>query len=127
MWKFIHFLQNNGQDLLVLTREHIFLVLVSTSAAILIGVPLGVLLTRIKSLRTPVLGFANIMQTVPSLALWPVDTDSVYRRHRCANGHHRTRPLCVAACHSQHRHRNLGHRPKTIEAADAIGMTGWQV
>ena len=36
----------------------------------MIGVPLGVLLTRVKALRTPVLGFANVMQTVPSLALF---------------------------------------------------------
>ena len=36
----------------------------------LIGLPLGILLTRFKPLRGPVLGFANIMQTVPSLALF---------------------------------------------------------
>src|SRR5580658_3934729 len=38
--------------------------------AIAIGVPLGVLLTRSKGWRRPVLGAANILQTIPSLALF---------------------------------------------------------
>ncbi len=67
---FLEFLQQNWSEILALTREHIFLVFISTVFAVLIGVPLGVLLTRKKSLQTPVLGFANIMQTVPSLALF---------------------------------------------------------
>ena len=67
---FFRFLHQNWPELLTLTREHIFLVFISTGFAILLGVPLGILLTRIKSLQTPILGFANIMQTVPSLALF---------------------------------------------------------
>src|SRR5678815_3166576 len=67
---FAQFLKANWIELLTLTREHIFLVLISTGAAVLIGLPTGILLTRVKGLRTPVLGFANIMQTVPSLALF---------------------------------------------------------
>jgi osmoprotectant transport system permease protein len=67
---FFEFLQQNFSELLALTREHLFLVLVATFFAVLVGVPLGVLLTRIKLLQTPVLGFANVMQTVPSLALF---------------------------------------------------------
>ena len=64
------FLARNGGELLGLTFEHLVLVLVSTGIAILIGVPLGILLTRKPGLSKPVLGFANIMQTVPSLALF---------------------------------------------------------
>ncbi|MEA4894504.1 MAG: ABC transporter permease [Oscillospiraceae bacterium] len=37
--------------------------------AIIIGVPLGILITRVKSLQTPILGIAGILQTIPSLAL----------------------------------------------------------
>ncbi|HEY8560914.1 MAG TPA: ABC transporter permease/substrate-binding protein [Pyrinomonadaceae bacterium] len=66
----LEFLKQNWAELLVLTREHLVLVLVSTALAVSIGVPLGVLLTRRKSLQTPVLGIANILQTVPSLALF---------------------------------------------------------
>ena len=67
---FFQFLQQNWSELFALTREHLFLVLISTFSAVLIGVPLGILLTRIKSLQTPILGFASVMQTIPSLALF---------------------------------------------------------
>src|SRR5258708_34706977 len=67
---FVDFIRQNWLELLTLTREHILLVVLSTGLAIVVGVPAGILLTRIKSLRAPVLGFANIMQTVPSLALF---------------------------------------------------------
>jgi osmoprotectant transport system substrate-binding protein/osmoprotectant transport system permease protein len=67
---FAEFLSRHGAELAELTVEHLFLVTVSTGLAILIGVPLGILLTRKPALSKPVLGFANIMQTVPSLALF---------------------------------------------------------
>src|SRR3990172_7990679 len=52
------------------TIEHIWLVVASVGLAIAVGVPLGILLTRRPRWRTPVLGFANIVQTIPSLALF---------------------------------------------------------
>jgi osmoprotectant transport system permease protein len=67
---FFEFLLGNSRELFELVLEHLFLVVVSTGIAILIGVPLGILLTRKPGLSKPVLGFANIMQTVPSLALF---------------------------------------------------------
>lgn len=66
----VEFFSRNSGELVTLTLEHLFLVIVSTGIAILIGVPLGILLTRKPALSKPVLGFANIMQTVPSLALF---------------------------------------------------------
>ena len=51
-------------------RQHLELVLVSTAVAVLIGIPTGILITRKRSLRGPVLGIANVMQTIPSLALF---------------------------------------------------------
>ena len=57
-------------DLLQLTGEHLVLVLSAMTAAMLIGVPLGVLLTRHEGLRQWLLGFASVMQTIPSLALF---------------------------------------------------------
>ena len=67
---FFEFLLRNRQEVLTLVAEHFFLVVVSTAVAVSIGVPLGILLTRKPALSKPVLGFANIMQTVPSLALF---------------------------------------------------------
>ncbi len=64
------FLRQNWRDILFHTGEHLQLVLIATLIAIAIGIPVGILLTRRASLRAPVLGIANIMQTVPSLALF---------------------------------------------------------
>jgi len=50
--------------------EHLWLVGISSALAVLIGVPAGILLTRRPRLRAPVIGFANVVQTVPSLALF---------------------------------------------------------
>jgi len=58
------------QEIAQLTGEHFVLVLVSMAIAAGAGLPLGILLTRRASLRTPLLGFANVMQTIPSLALF---------------------------------------------------------
>lgn len=66
----IEFFTQQRGELLDLVLEHLFLVVVSTSIAVLIGVPVGILLTRRPALSKPILGFANIVQTVPSLALF---------------------------------------------------------
>ncbi len=66
----IDFLSRNRAEFLTLLGEHLLLVGVATGIAIMIGVPLGVLLTRKPRLSTPVLGLANIFQTIPSLALF---------------------------------------------------------
>jgi osmoprotectant transport system permease protein len=66
----LSFLQHNWEEMLTLLSQHLVLVLVSTFVAVVIGVPTGVLLTRKRVLRGPVLGIANVMQTIPSLALF---------------------------------------------------------
>src|SRR6266705_2111776 len=63
------FYVRNSQEVLGLVGQHLYLVAISTGAAIVIGVPLGILLTRRPAWRGPVLGVANVFQTVPSLAL----------------------------------------------------------
>lgn len=67
---FWQFLQANWSELLQLVRQHIVLVFVSILVAVIIGVPTGIILTRYRALRGPVLGIANVMQTIPSLALF---------------------------------------------------------
>jgi osmoprotectant transport system permease protein len=67
---FWHFLQLNWSELLLLIGQHVKLVAVAIVVAVVIGVPVGILLTRHRALRGPVLGIANIMQTIPSLALF---------------------------------------------------------
>lgn len=58
------------QQMVELTSQHIVLVLVSMAAAGAIGIPAGILLTRRAAFRPGLLGFANVMQTIPSLALF---------------------------------------------------------
>jgi osmoprotectant transport system permease protein len=67
LWQF---LIAQRAEVFQLSLEHLFLVAVSTGIATLIGVPLGIMLTRRPALSKPILAFANIMQTVPSLALF---------------------------------------------------------
>ena len=59
-----------GQEILDLTFEHLYLVSLSMGIAAAVAVPVGILLTRRAFLQRWVLGFANVMQTVPSLALF---------------------------------------------------------
>ena len=66
-WQFM--LQNRGQ-VLEQTGEHLWLVGISMLLAALIGIPLGILITRVPRLNKPVLGAANVIQTIPSLALF---------------------------------------------------------
>ncbi len=49
--------------------EHLWLTGIATSSAILIGVPLGILITRHPVWRGTVLGVAGVMQTIPSVAM----------------------------------------------------------
>ena len=53
-----------------LTLEHLALVLIAMAIAIAIAVPAGIAATRRPGWRRGAVGFANIMQTVPSLALF---------------------------------------------------------
>jgi osmoprotectant transport system permease protein len=64
------FIPGNWREVLELTGEHLLLVAVSTLLAVAVGLPLGLLLTRRAAWKRPVLAVANILQTVPSLALF---------------------------------------------------------
>jgi len=58
------------QEILELSGEHLVLVFIAIAIATAIGIPTGILLTRRLAPRRWVLGFASVMQTVPSLALF---------------------------------------------------------
>ena len=65
-----HFFVENHTEVLDLTLEHLWMVGWSILFAVLVGIPLGILITRWPILNKPVLGSANIIQTIPSLALF---------------------------------------------------------
>jgi osmoprotectant transport system permease protein len=64
------FLIKYAPEIFQYTLEHLFLVGIAIAIAILIGIPLGILITRQTNLRQPILVIANILQTIPSLALF---------------------------------------------------------
>ncbi|MBZ5551155.1 MAG: ABC transporter permease subunit [Acidobacteriia bacterium] len=66
----IDFLIRNRAEVLTFALQHVFLVAAGTGAGILAGIPVGVLLTRKPALSKPVLAAANVLQTIPSLALF---------------------------------------------------------
>jgi osmoprotectant transport system permease protein len=59
-----------ANEILELTAEHLTLVLSAMAVAIVLGVSSGILLTRRAGLRRWLLGFASVVQTIPSLALF---------------------------------------------------------
>lgn len=67
---FFGFILQNRSQVLELTGEHLWLVGLSTLFATLIGIPLGIVIAHWPRLNKPVLAGANIIQTVPSLALF---------------------------------------------------------
>src|ERR1700757_2079988 len=66
----VRFILNNHAQVLELTLEHLWLVALSTIFAMLIGIPLGIVIAHRPRLNKPVLAGANIIQTIPSLALF---------------------------------------------------------
>ena len=67
---FLHFLAENHAQLVELTLEHLWLVMSSTALAVIVGIPLGILIAHWPVMNRPVLATANIIQTIPSLALF---------------------------------------------------------
>jgi osmoprotectant transport system permease protein len=66
----VNFLLTHKREVAMLTGEHLWLVGVAMLLAVAFGVPLGILLTRRPKLKTLILGSTNIVQTIPSLALF---------------------------------------------------------
>ncbi|MGL6197469.1 MAG: glycine betaine ABC transporter substrate-binding protein [Lachnospiraceae bacterium] len=65
----LEYIVQNKQQILSLLIEHIQMTLISLGLSILIGVPLGILICYIRKLSKPVIGLANVIQAIPSMAL----------------------------------------------------------
>src|SRR5947208_9843714 len=125
---FWHFLQQNWPELLTLIRQHIVLVFAAIAIAVAIGVPTGIALTRYASLRSPILGVANIMQTIPSLALFgflipiPFIGGIGARTALVALVLYALLPILRNTCVGL-----TSVDPAILEAAEAMGMTEQQI
>jgi osmoprotectant transport system permease protein len=65
----IQYFEQHSGEILQATLEHITIVGITMLISIAIGVPLGILVARKPWLSNPILGAANIAETIPSLAL----------------------------------------------------------
>ncbi len=125
---FLRFMVANRGQVLNLTLEHITLAGLATLLAALVGIPLGVVITRFPKLSKPVLGAANIIQTVPSLALFGFLLPAPWIGDRAA----RLAILALAlyALLPLIRNTYAGIRsidPAIVEAGRAMGLTDWQL
>ena len=64
------FLNQYAPEILLRSGEHLVLVAIAITISISIGIPLGILITRQTQLAAPILGLANAIQTIPSLAIF---------------------------------------------------------
>src|SRR5215475_15636045 len=66
----VRFWLSHQEELATFAGQHVLLVAVSTAVAVAIGVPLGILAARRPRLAAPLVAVANVVQTVPSLAMF---------------------------------------------------------
>lgn len=121
------FFDRYGSQIGRLTFEHVWLTGSAMLFAVAIAVPLGILLTRRERLARPVLAFANIVQTIPSLALFGLLLPVPFLGDRAAR-------LAIVALIGYAllpilRNTYAGIRgidPSLVDVANALGMTNRQ-
>ena len=67
--EFLIYVIEQRNEIFTLLFQHIRLTVFSVIFSIMLGVPLGILIKYVKKLNKPILGFANIVQAIPSMAL----------------------------------------------------------
>src|SRR5688572_10713273 len=66
----LQFWQSHGAETLRLLSQHVSLVIISTLAAMLAGIPIGIAAARRPRIGGPLAAAASVVQTIPSLALF---------------------------------------------------------
>jgi osmoprotectant transport system permease protein len=121
------FLSQYGSEITTLTFEHLWLTGAAILAAVAIAVPTGIALTRAPQWAKPVIGVANILQTIPSLALFGFLLPLPWLGERAA----RIAIVALTAYALLPILRNTytgirGIDPAVLEVARALGLTGRQ-
>lgn len=121
------FLSQYGSEILTLTFEHLWLTGFALLFATAISLPLGIWLTRAPRWSGPVLGVVNILQTIPSLAMFGFLLPLPFLGERAA----RIAIVALTAYALLPILRNTyagirGIDPAVLEVARALGMTGTQ-
>lgn len=119
------FMAQNFSEILSRLFQHVQITLFAIGIAIVIGVPLGILISYIRPLNKPVLGFANVMQAIPSIALLGFLVPFLGIGERPA--------IFMVVVYSllpiiKNTATGLASiNPETVEAAKGIGMTRFQI
>jgi osmoprotectant transport system permease protein len=121
------FFAQYGGEIVTLTVEHLWLTGAAMLLATAIAVPVGVWLTRSERWARPVLAAANVLQTIPSLAMFGFLLPLPWLGERAA----RIAIVALTAYALLPILRNTyagirGIDPAVNEVARALGLTGWQ-
>jgi len=68
----MEYILKHPERMVTLTLQHIEIVVIAVIVALIIGIPLGILVTRLRWLETPVTGIAGVLYTIPSLAVFAI-------------------------------------------------------
>lgn len=125
MQELITYVSGHWPRLLGLTAQHLKLALTAVFYGVLVGVPVGYLITRFRRLAEPVLWVANALQTIPALAL--IGFVMLFLGLSPATGIfclfvYTLMPI-IRSTHTA----ILSIDPALIEAAEGMGMTRWQI
>ena len=121
----IEYIAGNWNDILGRAGEHVYLAFTAVALACLVGIPVGLLINRSKRLANAVISVANVMQTVPSLAMFALLIPLVGIREKNA-----IVALFLYALLPIIKNTYIGIRsvdPSVIEAAKGMGMSRIQI
>ena len=125
MFSFIEYAMSNYKLIIELTFQHLSIAFLSVGGAILIGIPLGLLISKFVKLKKPVLATSSVIQAIPSLALMGIFIPIIGIGNKTA--------IVIIAMYAvlpilRNTYAGLSNvDPSIIQAARGIGMTEWQI
>jgi len=115
----------HSSQIIQLLVQHIVMTSIAVAFSVVVGVPLGILISYVKKLGKPVMGAANVVQAIPSMALLGLAIPLL--------GIGKLPAIVMVIIYSllpiiKNTYTGIsGIDPQMVEAANGIGLTKWQV